>query len=467
MQLKIEDDLLLESVIDYRIRDDAQKGFLELIVRPECNQRCEYCYLVQHGDKSYPKETRADNKTITNNIRMLMEYFTEKEYCLRELDLFAGDMFYDDLFFDIMDPIYDYFSHMTENQKDFMAQYENDRFHPAIVIPCNMSFCSDDEKIRKVEELYEKFQKIHVRIYFSYSTDGKYSTHIREKRDVEDEFFDKVFALCNKYNWGVHPMLSYENIDEAIDNYNWWKKILIRYPHISETPYPFLLEVRNAGWTERKIEKYGEFIRYMLNDIFHNYCNSDPARFFDNELRQIDKNDINNRYSCANNVTKILLFGKQNNGATCALNNFSLVVNCSDLRIVPCHRLAYPMFSGGYFQVENDKVVGVKANENINGYLNITNVDDIHKPGCVTCKYNKFCIRGCLGSQFETWGEVYFPIPDVCKLLKYKYDILIDFYHNAGIFHSLFNEEPQYALNSEWQKILLDFGYEEYRQYTF
>jgi hypothetical protein len=38
----------------------------------------------------------------------------------------------------------------------------------------------------------------------------------------------------------------------------------------------------------------------------------------------------------------------------------------------------------------------------------------------------------------------------------------LEYYHNAGIFHSLFMEKPKYPLNKEWQEILLNFGYKEY-----
>lgn len=466
MQIKEIDNLLINSVIDSRIKNSSQCGFIELIVRPECNQQCEYCYLVQHGDKSYPKETRADKTTIIKNIQMLTEYFIEQRYCFKKIDLFAGDMFYDDLFFDIIEPLYKYFNFIMTEETDFMEQFIDDEYHPAIVIPCNMSFCWDDEKIKKVEELYNRFRKIGVKLYFSYSTDGKYSTNIREKKEIPDEFFEKVFALCNKYNWGVHPMLSYENIDQAINNYNWWKKIISKYPYISYTPYPQLLEVRNPGWTEEKIKKYEEFLKYMLDDIFHNFCGSDPMMFFNNEIKQHSE-DPNIQISCANNVNKILLWGKNENQTTCALSGFNVVINCSDLRIVPCHRLAYPMLSGGHYQIKDNKIIRLKANENINGYLNLINIDDIHKPGCVTCKYNHFCLRGCVGAQFEEFGEPYFPIPNVCELLKHKYDFLLEYYHNAGIFHSLFMEKPKYPLNKEWQEILLNFGYKEYEQYQF
>ena len=35
---------------------------IELIIRPECNQKCQYCYITNHGDELYPKEERLDKK---------------------------------------------------------------------------------------------------------------------------------------------------------------------------------------------------------------------------------------------------------------------------------------------------------------------------------------------------------------------------------------------------------------------
>jgi sulfatase maturation enzyme AslB (radical SAM superfamily) len=29
---------------------------IELIVRPQCNQKCEYCYITRYGNNLYPEE---------------------------------------------------------------------------------------------------------------------------------------------------------------------------------------------------------------------------------------------------------------------------------------------------------------------------------------------------------------------------------------------------------------------------
>ena len=58
---------------------------LEIIVTPECNQKCEYCYLNKYGHESYPMDIRADKETTLHNIKMLMDYLTyEKRYYFRE-----------------------------------------------------------------------------------------------------------------------------------------------------------------------------------------------------------------------------------------------------------------------------------------------------------------------------------------------------------------------------------------------
>jgi uncharacterized FlaG/YvyC family protein len=49
------------------------------------------------------------------------------------------------------------------------------------MIPCNMSFCEDNEKIQKVKDICNRFLKnYNTHILFSYSTDGFFSIDSRE-----------------------------------------------------------------------------------------------------------------------------------------------------------------------------------------------------------------------------------------------------------------------------------------------
>jgi hypothetical protein len=102
--------------------------------------------------------------------------------------------------------------------------FAGDYRDPSILIPCNMSFCTDKEKIQKVKNICHEFDtELGIRIFFSYSTDGIYALDSREQKELNESYFDTIFALCEEMGWGIHPMISYEGIDNAIDNYNWFK----------------------------------------------------------------------------------------------------------------------------------------------------------------------------------------------------------------------------------------------------
>ena len=84
---------------------------IELIVRPDCNQKCEYCYIAKYGHKSYPIEERVSNEEILKNLDSFLDYiYNDREYFVGDWELFAGDMFYDGLYFDLLDVFYKYIS---------------------------------------------------------------------------------------------------------------------------------------------------------------------------------------------------------------------------------------------------------------------------------------------------------------------------------------------------------------------
>ena len=103
-----DDHLLLNNIINSLMHKKKYGATVELIIRPECNQQCKYCYLKQYGHESYP--IRANKEQIINNVTSIMNYFIEQDYKIKRMDLFAGDMFYDNLFFDIIEPIKLYYT---------------------------------------------------------------------------------------------------------------------------------------------------------------------------------------------------------------------------------------------------------------------------------------------------------------------------------------------------------------------
>jgi sulfatase maturation enzyme AslB (radical SAM superfamily) len=49
-----DDHLLLNNIINSLMHKKKHGATVELIIRPECNQQCKYCYLKQYGHESYP-----------------------------------------------------------------------------------------------------------------------------------------------------------------------------------------------------------------------------------------------------------------------------------------------------------------------------------------------------------------------------------------------------------------------------
>ena len=393
---------------------------VELIVRPECNQQCEYCYVYQHGHELYPMAERVDNATILKNLRAFLNYcFNTKKTLINRWELFAGDLFYDNLYFDILDvfyeiikPIYLTYHHLFTDNKGI-----------TILTPSNCSFIHDDSKLKKFEEYFAKMQSIGVRLVISYSTDGKYAVDSREKYDVPDEFYDKAFAFLKKHNYGPHPMISAENIDNYIQNFDWWVE---QVPKINDDKsLPMFLEVRNNNWTPEKIDKYVDLLKHIYEYTKKKYTTKEDlaAHLFGKEHRT--------GYDIIRLVPRTA--GYQDTGRYSCSMQWLVSVTLNNLNIVPCHRTTYPQFRIGRFvQNENGDIVDIEGK---NVYLGIT----IHGfkanalPKCANCDYAQGCLYGCLGSQFETSGELFAPIPCVCDLHKKKIQTLSKLYQDDGL----------------------------------
>jgi len=219
---------------------------IELIVRPDCNQKCEYCYIAKYGHKSYPIEERVSNEEILKNLDSFLDYiYNDREYFVGDWELFAGDMFYDGLYFDLLDVFYKYISVEYEKHTNL---YLDPHIH--IFAPINFSFIENEEYVKKFDEYFFKFQKIGVDLGFSCSTDGKYAVSTREKRTLSDDYFDKIFTFMKKYHHRPHPMIAAVNIENWIENYDWWREQFKKYFYEDPTDFlPMMLEVRNDDWT--------------------------------------------------------------------------------------------------------------------------------------------------------------------------------------------------------------------------
>lgn len=108
-------------------------------------------------------------------------------------------------------------------------------------------------------------------------------------------------------------------------------------------------------------------------------------------------------------------------------------VRLNNLTIVPCHRTSYKQFEAGRFITdENHRIVDIEPNNPVL-YLMIMNLRRETLPKCARCPVQPFCIAGCLGSQYETNGELFFPCNTVCDLFICKFVFLIHRFEELGV----------------------------------
>lgn len=404
---------------------------IEFIVRPECNQKCEYCYITQHGEELYPKEKRADNKTILKNLDIMLNYLIdEKQYFIQRWELFAGDLFYDNLFFDIMNIFEQHFEKQIINfEKVFLDN------QILIIIPCNFSFSKDKEKIEKLITTVERFKdKYNVRISLSISTDGKFVTQTREKEE-NDKFYENLFNLSRKLHYRFHPMISSSNVKNWIENYDWWIDMFAK--HYSEENFeldfqPMMLEVRNNDWTEQSLSDYKDLLIHIFEKRLK-MCDNDIDKLTyhlfkgdgkDGGLRKLEQTD----------PIGLISFSSNNSRMPCSIQSL-LHITLNNLALVPCHRLTYEQFVGGHYIQEEGKIIGVEA-KNISNFINTFYITTTYLPKCAKCIYRNFCMKGCWGAQYEVTGELYEPSINTCAMLKTKYKTIFTLYFNYGIIES-------------------------------
>lgn len=404
------------------LSNNSRLSSLELYVTADCNQKCEYCYLNQHGDKLYPPEFRSP-ELILNNLEMLLSFATKRWTNLTNMDIFSGEIVGTDLFFKILDRILYY--------KKQGASYIN------IVVPSNFSFILSEIQTKKVQQYIDLFKENDLNLALSASIDGfliEDKTRPLNSTLIRDEgFYNRVFEFVVKNGYCLHPMISPNSIEYWIDNYKWFLDKCEEYG-IDCLDRVMTLEVRNSGWTPEKIEHYIRFLDFYTNYHFeHKYHNS-PIHFAKSILGLA--NDLHGY------VNFTLLDAIQFPSCSIA---YQLTVRLGDLAIAPCHRTAYPELLYGKFVVQDNKIVDIEANNPaIATKILLANQRKVHH-GCDTCWNVNSCIRGCFGAQYEYNQEIFMPLEDVCDLLKAKTKFLYEFYHSKGItteIETLNKEDP-------------------------
>lgn len=407
---------------------NEQKMNVEFCITPECNQQCEYCYLQKHKDELYPLETR-NKDTIIKNLKILLQYYLDNNFQISRLDLFSGEIFGFPFGNQILDIILSYI------QQGLSIE--------AIFIPTNGSFaCS--EKIINIMQYYIDIFKVHnTLLSLSISYDGPYldaiNRPVKSKIIIKDDIYLKRlanFMLKNKL--GFHPMISSATIEDQIKNYDSWLLFLKKYMPEEYDIYQYgkimQLETREHGWTNEKIISYLKWLKYIIDTDYNYFFNNDKESFNKivcgdlNVQQYIKKLGLPHDYGWSAYFPYYLT--RHNNSLGCTLG-YTLMIRLGDLAIIPCHRTSYPKFILGYYKVENDKIIDVICNNFplasaifVSGFKT--------KPICNICPLNSYCVKYCLGANYEQNQELFYPEEDNCKLQKAKFLFLIIYYKSLG-----------------------------------
>lgn len=432
---------------DVESRSEAiQKCGLEMYLTPDCNQSCSYCYLCKYKDELYPKQYR-DPELILKNLRIFLDYCIEKKLNPPRFDLFSGEIWDTQFGYDVLQVVYE------ATVKGFKPE--------VIVIPSNFSFVLKDEALAIIDDYMNKFKQINIRVCWSCSNDGKYIDAMTRPFNNEEEYelkkgtdayYDRIFKFCEKWQLGFHPMVSAHGIEYWRDNFDWWMDKVIRYNTDALSGIMFL-EVRNDDWTEEKIHHYLLYLNHCV-DYYDNFFKTHPIFAQDpNAFRKWIHHQLTKH---SGSYSPLFLTSRQPYPG-CTIQR-TLAVRMGDLAIVPCHRTSYQELVGGYYIVENDKIVGVQA-ENIQMMNQIwcNNMSGMSK--CGSCPYTDYCLKGCYGAQLEATGELLYPCSTVCDLYQAR---LIFLYHKYKKLN-LISKECDSSLYEIMEKIK---DSKEYQKWT-
>lgn len=428
-QFQKEQDTLLKTVLSTRFfrtwtgfRDptDVPRGHVELYITSQCNQKCEYCYLVKYPDL-YPKEF-LDPTLIKDNLKIFYDWVLANGFVIPQIEFYTGEIWHSKFGTDILDITLEYLANGMQ-VRQFM-------------IPSNCSFLKNYKQATLIQNYIERFKYVGSNLVFSISIDGKIvdndiRPNVNPKITHTDEFYDMAFSFSKRNGFGFHPMVAAASIDLWPENYKWWKSMLKKYNMtLGEV---MMLEVRNDDWTDEKIESFLRFEEVLIQDLLARNDN-DPIKagifafgvnqtYLDKTLEPIEDHEMSAYAPYHLSETDEFL--------GCTLQN-TLTIRLGDLAICPCHRTAYNKNLYGWFVVEDGQITDIKANNPQQAIRNFFVNNHVGTLGCDACPYNKYCMGGCPGQQMEKFSDPYHLDPSVCKFLKAKVKFLIKRYHDLG-----------------------------------
>jgi len=441
-----EEDELLWTMLDKRFfsvwkdpdanRELWQGSSLELFITSDCNARCSYCYLHQHGDQLYPPEYRGYD-IIFRNLRLIMEFIRDNDFQICELELFSGEIWHTDFGREVLHTILGYI--------------RNGAMISNVMIPTNCTFALNDSGLQTMQDMVDQYREAGSQLTLSASIEGLALEDIT--RPITDgirdgEFYHRLFSFMRKHDFMFHPMVSADNVHLWISNYDWFESMCIAYDY-SFPRSVMMLEVRNDDWNDDSLEHLKDYYRHQIARMWE-LSNNDMAAFCSMLLGIGDSDRDSGGYS---NVALPLA----RNQAACSIP-LTLTVRVGDLSIIPCHRLGYDQYHYGRFTQVDNSISFVEAN---NPQMMIKCVFSnilLSHHGCDVCAYSGFCMRACFGQQYESGGDPFMPSEKVCKLMQTKFNYLIDTYQEFGVIDYLVNLDPTDASYIYSRQILENIG---------
>lgn len=382
-----ENDKLYKSFLERYFFSRYREGIfmIEFFVRASCPSKCSYCYLQQYKDELYPPELE-DHDTIVANAKKFLNFYSENKFKC-DFELFSGRLFYDDLGFRILDVFYE--------------QFKDELFYKpsAIIMPDDMQFLLDEDVTAKVEEYIDKFSNINISLLYSLSVDGKKVDYLRFGSRADD-FYEKVFAFAKKHHFNFHPMVAATQADNMVENFKWWYEQ--EDFKIEETMF---LEVRNDNWTPYRLDKFVELIDFIItkeldrlgSEEFYKQMVLGEGRLGYRRLIDLNASGMS-----------------PTEGLSCAIQNI-MCLRLGDLSILPCHRTGRKQFiSGRLITNEEGEIVQIEANNPV-FHIAAASVTLGNLPKCQNCPINFSCLGPCLGSNFESTSDSFYPPKSVCN----------------------------------------------------
>jgi len=432
MTYQEENNLLLKNYLDrtffnaWRNRDNEENNpifygnykQLELNLNGSCDLDCTYCYIKKHQHEFYPRGTKSKSK-ILENTDILLEWLY-KNNLKPDLEIFSGDPLVQNLGHDVIELIIE----------------KAEKYGPLsnhLSVPTNMGVLLHPERRARLEANMERAKKAGVHIGLSASVDGPFMEDNRpferkNKFKRDDNFYHELFTWAKKYGLGFHPMVYSNNIHKWKDNFLWFQEMFKKY----DLPWwnIYLLEVRNVEWTEDQCKGLYDFMRWLvgwtIDMVGGNLEAYGVGKFF---------NILGSPFSTTGR------------GIGCSIQS-SLQVRMGDLTWGLCHRLMYDKYNNGQFKVENGEIVDIEA-MNIEPFLAMNSVDRRNFTNCESCAIKEFCSAGCLGSNYETTGDIFTNAPTVCRMEHYKIMGLIHGLQDKNALHFVaarLSEEKKQAL---------------------